>query len=203
MKALLKKDIYVLTRQMKFFLVVIAAFCIVPGINLSAFAIAYCGMLPYTAMAYDERSKWPELAAMMPYSSAALVLSKYALGWLAILAGGALTITAQLLTAVLLPERFTFFPAAVPLSLSIGFLVVALTLPPMFRFGVERGRMVLVLAVVALACGGAGFVQGAAEAGIASISKAFVLVGFPLLALVLSAVSVPLSIALFERKMRS
>ena len=50
MKALLKKDIYVLVRQMKIFLLMIAVFAVVPSLNLSVFAIAYCGMLPYTAM---------------------------------------------------------------------------------------------------------------------------------------------------------
>lgn len=110
MKALLKKDLFVLTRQMKLLLGILAAFCILPRANLCAFGIVYCGMLPYTAMAFDERSKWPELAAMMPYSAADLVMSKYALGWLAILAGSALTAAAQLLTAWLLPEQFTFSP---------------------------------------------------------------------------------------------
>ena len=78
MKALLKKDIFVLIRQMRMFLVMIVVFSVLPGMNMSIFAIVYCGMLPYTAMAYDERSKWTQLAAMMPYTPGHIVLSKYA-----------------------------------------------------------------------------------------------------------------------------
>ena len=38
------------------------------GSSTASFAFVYSAMLPITAMAYDERSKWDKLAAMMPYS---------------------------------------------------------------------------------------------------------------------------------------
>ena len=65
---------------MKIFLVLLVAFALIPGYSMSAFAVMYAAMLPMTALAYDERSKWDTLAAMMPYSTGALVLSKYLLG---------------------------------------------------------------------------------------------------------------------------
>jgi len=37
MKALLKKDIYVLIRQMRVFLLMIAVFAVLPGANMSRF----------------------------------------------------------------------------------------------------------------------------------------------------------------------
>ena len=83
MKALLLKDFYVLWKQMKAFLVLILLFSALPGSYNAIFAVTYAAMLPYSCVAYDERSKWDQLAAMMPYSNRDLVLSRYILGWIA------------------------------------------------------------------------------------------------------------------------
>ena len=66
MKALLLKDFYVLWKQMKAFLVLILLFSALPGSYNAIFAVTYAAMLPYSCVAYDERSKWDQLAAMMP-----------------------------------------------------------------------------------------------------------------------------------------
>lgn len=82
----------------------------------------------------------------------------------------------------------------------MGLIVVALTLPPMFRFGVERGRMFFVLAVIVLACGGAGITQELSGVDVSGLPGLLILAGFPLLALGLSLVSVPLSCALMKKQ---
>lgn len=68
MKGLLIKDFSVLTRQMRIFLVMIVVFAMLPStsINLSYFAVIYAAMMPYTSLAYDERSKWDQLAGTCP-----------------------------------------------------------------------------------------------------------------------------------------
>ena len=91
MSALILKDFYVLWRQARYFLILILVFSAIPGSFNATFAVVYTSMLPYTAMAYDERSKWDQLAATMPYSQRDLVLSKYVFGWLA--AGAAVCIS--------------------------------------------------------------------------------------------------------------
>ena len=68
MKALLLKDFYVLWKQMKAFLVLILLFSALPGSYTAIFAVTSAAMLPYSCVAYEERSKWDQLAAMMPYS---------------------------------------------------------------------------------------------------------------------------------------
>ena len=60
MKALMLKDTYVIWRQMKYFLVMILIFSALPSGFNNAFAVVYAAMLPYTALAYDERSKWDQ-----------------------------------------------------------------------------------------------------------------------------------------------
>lgn len=201
MKALLKKDIFVLIRKMQLFLVMIAIFAVLPGANMGVFSIVYCGMLPYTAMAYDERSKWTDLAGMMPYTPGDIVLSKYALGWLAIGLAAVLNVAARLILGHIFPSVYSLALSEVLPSLCIGFIMMAVTLPLLFRFGVEKGRMLFILLIVVLACGGAGLVQGVvgSDGEIPASLNALFSLGIPALAVVLTAISIPLSIAMYNR----
>lgn len=99
MKALLYKDACVLWKQMKFMLVIIAVFCLLPNsFGLNAFFVVYPGlMLPVSLMAYDERAHWDSFAAMLPYPPRALVLSRYAAGWLLTLLAGVLYLVGALI----------------------------------------------------------------------------------------------------------
>jgi len=95
-KGLLLKDLYVLMRQMKIFLVMIVIFALVPGGSMTVFAVVYAGMMPYTALAYDERCKWDVLAGMMPYTKRQIVLSKYVLGYLFVLGTAVFSLLAHI-----------------------------------------------------------------------------------------------------------
>lgn len=97
MKGLLLKDWYTLIKQMKIMLMLMLVFACVPGYSMAAFAVVYAAMLPVTALAYDERSKWDELAAMLPYSVREIVGGKYVLGVTAVAAAGAVAAVAQLI----------------------------------------------------------------------------------------------------------
>lgn len=113
MSALILKDFYVLWRQARYFLILILIFSAIPGSFNATFAVVYTSMLPYTAMAYDERSKWDQLAATMPYSHRDLVLSKYLFGWLA---AGASVIISLLLQTVISAGFSTSAPHSPPRS---------------------------------------------------------------------------------------
>ena len=196
LQALLRKDLCVLMKQMRMFLVFILFFAVMPGINLNIFAIIYSAMLPYTALSYDAQSHWDNLAAMMPYTDRDLVLSKYLLGWLFIGGASILSVCARIVTAPLFHVETN--AAGIAMGFSLGALLMALTLPLIFRFGVERGRMVFLLAV----CGGAGII-GAFNTvnsleSLPSLAAAEILL--PLLAAALSLVSVPVSIRLYGRR---
>ena len=81
MLALLLKDLYTLKAQMKVFLFILIIFALAFQAEAGAFAVFYATLLPVTSLAYDEQSKWPQLALMLPYSIKDIVLSKYLLGW--------------------------------------------------------------------------------------------------------------------------
>lgn len=202
MKGLLRKDIYVLTRQMRFFLLFLVVFALMPGFNMAVFAIAYTAMLPYTAMAYDERSKWSDLAAMMPYTPGDIVFSKYLLGWILVASATALALLPRLFLGWILPS-YTGSPSVFFLSFCVGLIVIAVTMPLLFRFGVEKGRMGMIILIVIVSCGGAGLVQGIAEGGsLPANLTTLASLGIPILAVVLTAVSLPLSARLYRHRLK-
>ena len=201
MQALILKDFYVMWKQTRIFLLVILVFSAVPGSFNAVFAVIYSAMLPYTAMAYDERSKWNQLAAMMPYSDRDIVLSKYAFGWLFILAATAASLILQAVFSLVWPAASSASPAALLLALCVSVGVLALTLPLMFRFGTERGRLVMFLFIF-LVCGSAGAVAGIAPDLDRTPTLFSVLLAAALTAVVLTAASVPLSIRLYRRRRR-
>ena len=200
MKALILKDIYVIWRQMKYFLILILIFSALPSGFNNAFAVIYTSMLPYTALAYDERSKWDQLAAMMPYSTRDAVLSKYVFGWLCI--GGAAVLSGLLQMALSLVVDRVFLPGVMVLSVLGAVCILAISLPLMFRMGVEKGRLAMFL-VIFLVCGAAGAIAHIAESVGSGTVFAFQgpVLGVTLLAaLVLTAVSVPLSMRFYTKR---
>lgn len=200
MKALIIKDTYVIWRQMKYFLILILIFSALPSGFNNAFAVIYTSMLPYTALAYDERSKWDQLAAMMPYSTRDAVLSKYVFGWLCI--GGAAVLSGLLQMALSLVVDRVFLPGVMVLSVLGAVCILAISLPLMFRMGVEKGWLAMFL-VIFLVCGAAGAIAHIAESVGSGTVFAFQgpVLGVTLLAaLVLTAVSVPLSMRFYTKR---
>ena len=200
MKALIIKDTYVIWRQMKYFLILILIFSALPSGFNNAFAVIYTSMLPYTALAYDERSKWDQLAAMMPYSTRDAVLGKYVFGWLCI--GAAAVLSGLLQMALSLVVDRVFLPGVMVLSVLGAVCILAISLPLMFRMGVEKGRLAMFL-VIFLVCGAAGAIAHIAESVGSGTVFAFQgpVLGVTLLAaLVLTAVSVPLSMRFYTKR---
>ena len=143
MKGLLIKDWKTLLKQMKVMLAIVVVFACIPGTYMAAFALFYAAMLPVTALAYDDRAKWDELAAMMPYTAKAIVGSKYVLGLTLVLPVLALSMLSRLIvhSAPIVSEDTMSLLITACLSL----VLMAIDLPFMFRFGVEKGRLIYIL----------------------------------------------------------
>ena len=142
MKALLIKDFLTLSKMILTIVILLLIFACIPQFNMSVFFMVYCTMLPVTALGFDERTKWDTLAAMMPYRPQEIVLGKYVLGYILLA-----VVTALALLAVCVVGLVTGAPAAPGIYLS-GLLyaaaatnVLAITLPLVYRFGVEKGRL--------------------------------------------------------------
>ena len=204
MRALLMKDCFVLWKQLRLYVVLMLIFTVFNGAFGNVFIVIWAAMLPYTAMAYDERSKWDQMAAMMPYSIRDIVLSKYLLVLFCSVASGLCSMALQFVLTVLDVPTAALDPVANLIGLCGSMCVLAVTLPMMFRFGVERGRLALFL-LIFLVCGGAGAlgtITLAVDHTASGINGpfAFFMLILPAAALVLTAISIPLSVRMYQKK---
>lgn len=149
MKGLLLKDWYLLIKKLKLVLLIMLLFACIPGYSISFFAVLYAAFLPMTALAYDERSRWNDLAVMMPYSVPELVTSKYLLGIIGVFIAGIISAVAQFLSA---GSGAAFYECAMSLLVMVclSLIFLSVNMPIMFRLGVEKGRLIFML----LICGG-------------------------------------------------
>lgn len=203
MTGLLLKDICTLKKQLWLYFVICLIIAVVAGWNadasgfISVYIPVFISVLPGTALAYDEQSKWDTMAAMMPYSVRQLVVSKYLLGLLCFVAGALLLCVQRLVAGTL----FTAETASVFCTALLTVLLLqALTLPMSIRFGVEKGR-VLLLAVVALvfvALYSFEKIQGIPELEVTSGAAPFLI---PLLAVaLLYLASIAVSIRFYRKR---
>lgn len=193
MKALVMKDAYVLWKQLRIYVLVLAVMSLVGGAFNNIFVVVWCSMLPYTAIAYDERSRWGRMAAMMPYTRRDIVLSKYVLGWICMAGAAALGIAVQTAAALVGREG----PDLVLLLTSLlgGVAALDITLPMIFRFGVEKGRLVFMIVIFGVAILGGASASVVEEMGRIPLPAMVIMT---LLAAAATAVSIPLSMKLYR-----
>ena len=145
MIGLLMKDILNLRKQGKVlgllfvFYLVMALSSDNPYMFLSIVSLLMV-MLTMTSMAYDERSHWERYALTMPVSRKTLVLSKYLLGFLLMLAAGLLNILFLLIVSKETIAESVVYTLGV---MGIALFFMSLILPILFRYGVEKGRLLM------------------------------------------------------------
>lgn len=148
MSGLLIKDFYTLVKQLRLVLIFLLVMVVIPGINQSAFAMIYFAMLPITALAYDERSKWDSLAATMPYATKDIVRSKYVLGYIGMGAVSALSLLAHYVIRQFQHGTFSSEEAlAILLIACVALILLAVNLPIIFWLGVEKGRLIFMIII--------------------------------------------------------
>ncbi len=147
MKGLILKDIYGLKKQYKVLLalsVFYTIFSLTTGDSsfLTGVLSLMMVMLTITTLSYDERSKWDKYVLTMPVSRADLVFSKYLLGL--ILSAGAFVFNFIFtLTSGSREVIDALGIAGAILGISLFFLCVIL--PVLFKFGVEKGRLLMLM----------------------------------------------------------
>lgn len=199
MKALLLKDWYVLRKQVWSYLLIVLVWGLIPSLTLNLLAVVYGAMIPYTAMAYDQRGRWDRFARMLPYSDRTVVLSRYALGWISLSVGAATVAICQgVLTCLPLPARLSanLSPGFVFAALCVGCLLLDLNIPLILRYGTEKARWVAIL-ITFLTFASVGALSGLADAE----STAPVMLALPVLAvlaIIATAVSIPLSLKFYR-----
>lgn len=201
MKALLLKDFYVIIKQMKVFLVLIVLFAFLPGTSMTVFAIVYAALLPFTALAYDDRAKWDTYARMLPYPETSAVMSKYVLGYLLMAGSVPVAILGGVFKMLVFKDGTNFNEEALQIGLGVlcGLLFLAIELPFVYRFGVEKGRLVFIgLCAILGGVAGAYFAVNDGSLHFPAMSESLFIVIACVAVAALQALSVFLSIRFYK-----
>ena len=147
MKGLILKDIYMMMKYCRAYLLIIIVFTAVSFVNsgnlfLVFYPIILCGMIPVNLLSYDERSRWLQYSGTMPYTKAQIVSAKYLIGLgtqtLMIIITGTAQAIKMSLDGTFAPGGYAGFML---LLLVVSLFAGAITLPFIFKLGVEKGRM--------------------------------------------------------------
>ncbi len=206
MKGLLLKDWYMIMKYCKAYVLISLVFI---GVSIMGddnfFFILYpcilSGMIPVTLLGYDERSKWDQYCAALPCTKAQIVSGKYLIGMAAQIG---MLVLSTVVQGIRMQVKGTFswesFGSILSMLAAISFLAPAVSLPPMFRWGTEKGRMAYYISV-GLICGISAFlvsVSGITVLGSLPSSTAMLLLG--LASLVAYGISWYLSILFYQKR---
>ncbi|MFR1104322.1 MAG: ABC-2 transporter permease [Acutalibacteraceae bacterium] len=146
MKGLLLKDLYMMAKYCKAWVLILAvmmgasAFSERPTLFLM-YPVMLAGLTAVTLIAYDERSGWTTLSRAMPYSKAQLVSVKYIVTLLLLAMAAVLAAVVQLVRAGMGAANAGSMGGILGMLLSAGLAMPAVLLPLVFRFGVEKARI--------------------------------------------------------------
>lgn len=167
MKGILIKDLYVAAKQCRYMLVSPIVFVVISvfGKNagtlfFAAFASLLMSMFPMTVMSFDERSRWDVFSIALPYKRSDMVLSKYVLSMAGNVAASVLYFVICLIVNVGSWDIGFYFSMAV-ISASLGFIYTAIAFPPIFKMGVEKGRIWYLISIAAISAIGGGIAENA------------------------------------------
>ena len=146
MKGLLLKDWYMMKKYCRYYLFVSIGFIILSMISSgNMFFVFYpcllAGTVPVNLLGYDERSRWTEYVGTLPYTKTQIVSAKYLIGLFTQIALLTVICIAQ---GVKMGIEGTFvlkeFLLLMMLLLIMASVASSLTLPFVFKYGVEKGR---------------------------------------------------------------
>lgn len=208
MKGLLLKDFYMAAKYCRSYLLIGAVFIAVSFAgpeSQNMFFVFYpcllCGMIPVNLLAYDERSRWLEYSGTLPYTKAQIVSGKYLVG---IIVQGAMLIAVGIAQGVRMNLAGTFgwgeFALFMGSIYAMATVTSSISLPFMFRWGVEKGRIAY-YCMIGFVCaagylGSVFFAQGSAQ----TVSGRVMLVLFLLAGTGIYAASWLASIALYQKR---
>jgi len=147
MKGLLLKDWYMMKQYCRAYLLIAIVFIAVSLVNdENMFFVFYpcllCGMIPVNLLGYDERSRWMQYSATLPYAKEQIVSAKYMIGLFAQLAIIAATGIVQGIKMGI-RDQFVLndYLVLMLLLLIVATLTSSISLPFIFKLGVEKGRI--------------------------------------------------------------
>ncbi len=154
MLGLMRKDILVCKRYLKTMALLVLVFAVFSFSSddntYMLFMIAtFFMMMTITSFAYDQVAKWDPYSMTMPVTRSEVVLSKY-------LVSGVFLLTGSILSTLLFVGFLLYKGQPVTGELAVGELavfgtglvVISILIPFIYKFGVEKARLIMVGVVV-------------------------------------------------------
>ncbi len=156
MRGLLLKDWYVARKNCRLYLAVIVITSVLfvfleTGAAYLLYPILFAGMIPIMILAVEEKTGWNDYSLTLPVTRRQIVSEKY-IASLITVGGTCLFLALLWLVRLLVLGGDAYALARLPAQLlCYGVLIPAVSLPPMLRLGVEKGRAVTMAVAVAVA----------------------------------------------------
>lgn len=154
MMGLLMKDIIGLKGFAKMLILLVALYL---GIGIyagdlntaSATMIVLCAMLPMSSIALDDQNKWNAYVCCLPVRRSQAVGSKYLLVITMVVVGWAFMLVAAFVLQFFSPVNWFELLLTCGMMGCAALLMNGLTMPLMFKFGVEKARIVIMIVFMA------------------------------------------------------
>lgn len=159
MKGLIIKDLYMAVKYCRSYFLIAVVFISLSFIGKDNLFFAFypcllAGMIPATLLGYDERSKWDKYAGVFPYAKSQIVSGKYIVGLTVQSVVFVLTALSQAvrmnLNGVFSLNEYLILLAVLIIMSCIS---SSISLPFMFKYGVEKGRIAYYI-MIGFICGG-------------------------------------------------
>jgi ABC-2 type transport system permease protein len=149
MTGLIIKDLLNLKKQGKIYLLLVVFYFAMGLVNentsmFTSMMTMVAVLIPLTAMAYDERSKWDRYALTMPISRKNMVMSRYLLGLIFLIVAFVLSMLVNIVISNMKTAENTLVVLG---GFSTGLMLMSVIFPLLFKFGVEKGRIFMMIVI--------------------------------------------------------
>ncbi|BDH61193.1 hypothetical protein MTP04_13230 [Lysinibacillus sp. PLM2] len=204
MRALLIKDLLILSKQFKlmfliFIFFIILSFMTEMGMVIIVMALIYSALQVSTTFSFEEMSQWNKFVNTLPIERKTIVQSKFILGILLTIAtliilSPIVYFSSEVIHLLSFKELFSAFV----LILSTSLIYLSITIPIYIKFGMQTGKFVI-FAIVFIPVFSTGFVQYfIREIGVNQLMQYMKLL--PIASLVLLVLSYFVSVKWYEKK---
>ncbi len=159
MKGLIIKDLYMTVKYCKANIIIALLFMMMSLSDRESLFFAFypallCGIIPTNLLAYDERSRWLQYSETLPYTRAQVVSGKYIIG---LISQAVMLIFVGAAHAAVMISAGTFelgaFAVFMMLVITMSLIASSISLPFMFKYGVEKGRLAYYVMVGIISAG--------------------------------------------------
>ena len=202
MKGLIIKDLYNISKNINYMILILIlfAFAFISTSGIEQY-ISICGimagMMITTTFAFDTHSGWNKYAVAMPVSRNDLVCGKFIILLIFTFTGIAAGVVIGFAGNFIIGGETNFMSIVVSIvsAFSISEIFGSMTIPIMFKFNVEKGRIIIIMAYTIIAVTAFRMIKNSEISLVKNI-----IYGLPVIAVLMNLLMYKVSCAVLSRK---